>query len=154
MKLGLSLAAVFAVTCLSDARPVAQWTYKKLVEDADLVVIATPIETKDKEKTVIPNMLRAGADGKNVPVPAVGIETRLKVLAVFKGDRRLKDLALYHLREAKPENVPNGPRLISFDLKGQRRYLLFLKREADGRFVSVTGQLDAAVAVKDLGSYP
>ena len=154
MRFGCALAALLAATCLCDARPVAQWTYEQLTEDAGFVLIATPTETRDREKTVIPNMLRAGADGKYVPVPAVGIETTFKVLAVLKGDKKLKGFALYHLREANPENVPNGPQLISFDLKGQRRYLLFLKREADGRFVPVTGQVDAAVGVKDLGSYP
>jgi hypothetical protein len=154
MKLGLALAALVVAACLCDARPVAQWTYEKLIGDSDLVVIATPTATRDKEKTVIPNLRRARADGKYVAVPAVGIETRLKVLAVLKGDPKLKDIVLYHLREAKAENVPNGPQLISFDVKGRRRYLLFLKRAADGRFLSVTGQVDAAVGVRDLGSYP
>jgi hypothetical protein len=154
MKFGCALAALFVVTCLADARPGAFWTYEQLTEAADLVVIALPTETTDKETTVIPNMLRTGADGKSVPVPAVGVETRFRVLVVLKGDKKLKDFTLYHLREAKPLNLPNGPQLITFDVKGQRRYLLFLKREADGRFVSVTGQVDAAVGVKDLGSYP
>ena len=154
MKFRFTLAALFAVTCLGDARPIAQWTYEQLTEDADLVVIATPTETTDKDKTEIPNLQRAGADGKYTPVPAVGIETKFQVLAVLKGDKKRKDFVLYHLRQAKAENVPNGPQLIAFDLKGQRRYLLFLKREADGRFVSVTGQTDAAVGVRDLGFYP
>jgi hypothetical protein len=84
----------------------------------------------------------------------VGVETKLQVLAVLKGDKKQKDFVLYHLRQAKAENIPNGPQLISFDLKGRRRYLLFLKREKDGRFTSATGQMDAAVGVKDLGFYP
>jgi hypothetical protein len=153
MKFGSALAALFAAACLCDARPVPLWTYEKLTEGADLVVIATPTETADKEKTVLPGVQRA-VDGKNVPVPAVGVETKFKVLTVLKGDKKLTDFALYHLREAEAENAPNGPQLVSFDPKGQRRYLLFLKREADGRYVSVTGQTDAAVGVKDLGTYP
>jgi hypothetical protein len=154
MKVGWTLAALFALSCLCNAHPGAQWTYEGLTADADLVVIATPTESKDQEKTVIPNLQRAGADGKYGPIAAVGIETRFKVLVVLKGDKALKDFALYHLREAQSENVPNGPQLITFDLKRQRRYLLFLKRAADGRFISVTGQVDAAVGVKDLGFYP
>src|SRR5437870_911762 len=105
MKFCFALAALFTVTCLGDARPGAFWTYEKLTEGADLVVIATPTEAKDKEKTVLPNMLRAGADGTYVPVPAVGIETKFTILAVLKGDKKRKDFVLYHLREAKPENV-------------------------------------------------
>ncbi len=154
MKICFALSALLTVTCLWDAHPVDIWTYAQLTADADLVVIATPTEPTHKEKTVIPDMQRAGADGKYVPVPAIGIETKFKVLVVLKGDKKAKEFVVYHLREAKPENVPNGPQLISFDLKGQRRCLLFLKREADGRFVSATGQIDAAVGVKDLGSYP
>ena len=155
MKLSFALLTFLVVTSLCDARPGAVWTYEKLVAAADLVVIATPSETKDKEKTVLPDMQRTGADGKLVPIPAVGVETTFEVLAVLKGDKKPERFVLYHLRQAKPENVLNGPQLISFNPKKQQRYLLFLRREADGRFVSVTGQVDAAVGVKDLGAgYP
>ena len=144
MRFGLAVTAVVAVASLCEARPAAFWTYEKLTEAADLVVIATPTETSDKEKTVLPF----------TKIPAVGIETKFQVLVVLKGDKKRKELVLYHLRQARPENIPNGPQLIALDVKGRRRYLLFLKREADGRFVSATGQMDAAVGVKDLGFYP
>jgi hypothetical protein len=68
----------------------------------------------------------------------------------------VKDFVLYHMRQPKPNaSRPNGPQFISFDPKSQQRYLIFLRREADGRFVSVTGQLDAAVGIKGLDArYP
>jgi hypothetical protein len=156
MKVSFALSALLAVTCLCYARPVRHWTYEQLAGEADLVVIATPTETRDKDKTVIPNLQRAGAGGQGVPVAAIGIETRFDVLAVLKGDKELKDFRLYHLKEAGAEKppAPNGPLLVSFDPKARRRYLLFLKRQGDGRFVPVPGQTDAAVGVKDLGTYP
>jgi hypothetical protein len=156
MRFCFTLFALLAVCSLCHARPAAVWTYEKLVAEADLVVIATPTETKDMEKTVLPNIQQIGADGERVPFPAVGVETTFEVLAVLKGDEKPKTFVLYHLRETKPENVPNGPQLIApFEPKKQQRYLLFLRQEADGRFVSVTGPIDAAVGVKDLGAgYP
>lgn len=44
--------------------------------------------------------------------------------------------------------------LVQFDVKARHKYLLFLKREANGRYVSVTGQTEPAIGVKDLGTYP
>ena len=80
------------------------------------------------------------------------------VQAVLKGEKKdLKELVLYHLREPAAEGdapAVNAPMLVTFDAKGKRRYLLFLKRDADGRYASVTGQTDPAIGVKDLGSYP
>jgi hypothetical protein len=154
MKWCFAWFALVALTGLCDARPGEHWTYEKLVTEADLVVIATPIKTEDKGKTVIPDLMQVGDDGKSVPIPAIGIETTFQVLAVLKGNKKHKEFVLYHLREAKPKNVPNGPRLVTFDPKAQRRYLLFLKSEANGRFIPVTGQVDAAVGVKDLGFDP
>jgi hypothetical protein len=67
-----------------------------------------------------------------------------------------KDLVLYHLR--LPDNavaVPNGPTFAAFKLViPVPRYLLFLKREADGRYVSVTGQVGSSMSVKELGAHP
>ena len=35
--------------------------------------------------------------------------------------------------------------LLTFDMKGQRRYLMFLKKGADGRYESTTGPTDPAI---------
>ena len=135
------------------------WSYEKLVAGADLVVIATPTAARDtKEPAVVPGVSRDGADGRLAPVAAVGVETTFKVEAVLKGEAKdLKEFVLYHLREPDAQaNAPvvNGPMLVKFDVKARRKYLLFLKRGADGRYVPVTGQTDPAIGVKDLGTYP
>jgi hypothetical protein len=155
MKLRHSFCILLTLACICDARPARSWTYEQLTAEADAVVIATPTENQDtKEPTVFPNMQRTGADGKSAPVPAVGVETKFEVQAILKGEKKLKTFVFYHLRQLVPENVPNGPMLVKFEPKEPKRYLMFLKREADGRYVALTGQLDSAIAVKDLGGYP
>jgi hypothetical protein len=153
MKLCVALFALLAVSATCHARLRPYWTYEMLTAGADLVVIATPTETKDTDKTVFPGLVSIGAAGKVSAVPAVGIETKFKVLAVLKGGKNLKGFVLYHLREV---NKPGrgSPETVSFAPKEQRRYLLFLKRQADGRFGSVTGQIDPVYGIKDLGLYP
>jgi hypothetical protein len=153
MNLRFTLFALLAVVCVSPARPVRAWTYKDLVAESDVVVIATPTGTRDKEKTVFPDMYRIDKDGQRVKLPALGVETTFEPLAFLKGEDKGKTFTLYHLRETEP-SVPNGPVVASFPLKGVKRYLLFLKRGRDGRYTSVTGQVDSATGVKELGSHP
>jgi hypothetical protein len=154
MKNSLALLILLALTCLCDARPVRNWSYKELTAEADAVIIATPTENQDaKDPTVFPNMQRTGADGKSAPVPAVGVETKFEVQAVLKGEKELKTFVFYHLRHPTAENLPNGPMLVTFEPKERKRYLMFLKREGD-RYVAITGQLDPAIAVRELGAYP
>jgi hypothetical protein len=145
MKVSVTLSVLLALATLGQARPVAVWTYKELAAQADLIVIATPISSRDtREKTQIPVL----------KIPAIGVETKFEVLAVLKGRKDLKTFAFFHLREARPAKVPNGPMLVAFDLKGKRRFLLFLKRDPKGRWISVTGQTDPAIGLKDLGFSP
>ena len=158
VRLCVLLCVVMAPAAVSPARPVPAWSYEKLVGGADLVVIATPTATKDtKEPAVLPGVSRPGPDGQPAPVPAVGVETTFAVQAILKGEAKdLKQFVVYHLREGDAQAqapAPNGPMLVKFDVKAGHKYLLFLKREG-GRYVSVTGQTDPAIGVKDLGTYP
>ena len=132
------------------ARRIYPWPYDKLTNQADLIVIATPVAVRDTdEETSIPDIRLNNTD----PIPAIGMETSFEVLAVLKGNKNLKKAVLYHLREKNPP-AANGPGLVSFDPQKKLRYLLFLKQEKDGRYSSVAGQTDPELAVKDLGTYP
>jgi len=76
-------------------------------------------------------------------------------VAVLKGHQALTSFVVFHLREAETQDMAvNAPMLVSFDPKEQKRYLLFLRQETEGRFTSLCGQTDPAGAVKDLGVYP
>ena len=156
MKTCITICTFASLVFTSSARPVVSWPYDQLTEKADIIVIATPSATRGTAEAMnLPGIQRAGTNGVSRPVPGFGQETTFEVLTVFKGDKSIKSLVVFHLREAEPQIVSvNGPGLISFEPNEKKRYLLFLKRDPDGRFSSLTGQTDPIGAVKDLGVYP
>ena len=134
-----------AVTLVAQGRIMRTWSYQELTDKADAVVIAKPLSTKDtEEKSVLPDI------SPNLPV--VGLETELEVRVVLKGEKSLKKITLHHYRLANASQpLINGPMLISFDPQQYTRFLLFLHRDADGRYSPVSGQTDpAAFAVLKL----
>ena len=137
------------------ARPIQHWSYEKLAEKADLIVIAMPTLVVDtKVKTTIPGIQRGTADGVK-PIPAVIMETTFQVLAVLKGNKDTGEFVFTHLREENPPEIQiNGPGLVNFLPREKKRFLLFLKREPSGKYASLTGQTDPAQGIKDLGVYP
>jgi hypothetical protein len=151
MKTLATLCLILAAGVTLSARPVPYYPYDKLTREADLIVIATPVSVRDTgHKTTLPGITR-----DNQPVAAGGMEPAFEVLATLKGAESLKTLQFHCLREAAPPTVSaNGPSLVSFDPKQKKRYLLFLRKEKDGRYAALTGQSDPAGSVKDLGTYP
>jgi hypothetical protein len=130
------------------ARAIRLWPYQELLERSDLAVIATPTATNyTKEHIDLP-----GFAGQRV----IGLETRFAVSGVLKGDKTLKDFVLHHYRPG-PDGmiVPNGPTFVYFVVSDnpsapRRTYLLFLHREADGRYAPVVGQSDPGLGVREL----
>ena len=151
MKKLIAVGIFAGLASLAAARPVAHWPYDKLTKEADVIVIATPVAVRDTgQKTAFPGIRR-----DNRPVPAIRMETTFDVLAILKGEEETKRVVLHHLREEpQPEISRNGPGVVSFEPKGKRRYLLFLRLEPDGRLSALTGQTDPDGSVKDLGVYP
>jgi ankyrin repeat protein len=84
--------------------------------------------TKDTaERIVLPHI--------SPDIPVVGLSTEFEVSVVLKGDNGLKKLVVHHYRLANPDQrMGNAPVLAAFDPKESTRYLLFLQREADGRY--------------------
>lgn len=119
------------------ARTTRTWSYQQLLDKSDLVVIATPTATSDtKEQMNLPEYLA---------MRAIGVETQFRVSTVLKGDKALKELVLHHYRAPKPNEIyTNGPNLVSFDPSKKRSFLVFLVREADGRYAPTSGQTDPA----------
>src|SRR5262249_22220311 len=135
---------------IAAARLVRLWSYQELVDQSDLVVLATAADTTDtKEHIDLP-----GFAGEHV----VGVDTRFNISAVLKGEKTMKNLVLHHYRTVDGANVPhvpNGPSFISFTPAGdeslnQQAYLLFLNREADGRYAPAVGQSDPELGVRKL----
>jgi hypothetical protein len=144
-----------AASGLALARLHEHWTYDRLAREADTIVIASPIAVRDTgERTAFPNVVAVDTNHVRSPLGAVRIETTFTNLAVLKGDTNQVRFVLHHLRAADSRPQLNGPGTVAFDPKGQKRFLLFLKREADGRFAPLTGQTDADGSVRDLGTYP
>ncbi len=136
MKAITTVFVVIATALLAQARVMRSWTYQELYDKADLVVIANPTSVEDTaEQTVLPRI----APDINV----VGRSSHFDISVVMKGDKGPKKLVLHHYWWAYPAKLPmNGPTLAHFDPTENRRYLLFLRRESDGRYSPASGQTD------------
>ena len=139
MKAMIASVLLLAVPSLTQSRMMKAWTYQEIFDQADLVVIAHPGATKDApEKSPPPDRLPMGG--------VVAQETEFNIGLVTKGDKNLKQLVLHHYRLSKPEEpIINGPNFVSFNPKRHQSYLLFLKKEADGRYAPVCGQYEPAL---------
>ena len=137
------IAAVLPLSVHADIR--LPWTYARLRDEADLIAVATPSEVKaTAERTPLPDTSLMGA----------GVETKFEILAVLKGDATLKSFVLHHYRDAEPEKISvNGPLFVSFDPQQKKRFLLFLKREADGRFCAVSPQRNPTISIQELPGF-
>lgn len=136
MKRIIAALLILSTVLLAQARLIPTWSYQKLYDEADLVVIAKPTSTQDTtEKAVLPNIAP--------DVHVVGLSTGFDISVVMKGNKSVKKVTLHHYRLAESKQLmENGPCLASFDPKQPARFLLFLHREADGRYSPVSGQTD------------
>lgn len=132
-RIVLCFVLLLISTGAAGARAIRPWSYQELLDKSEVVVIATATATNDtREHIQLPGF---------VGQPVIGVETKFEVSAVLKGKKEIKDLILHHYR-ADGVVVPNGPTFVSFDPAKQRTYLLFLVREADGRYAPTFGQAD------------
>lgn len=126
--------------CLPDvasARLIATPGYQALYDRADAVVIATPQATTDTDE-------RIALPGLQPDVPAIGVNTPLRVQAWLKGAPTAMPV-LHHYRLANPgQPLVNGPLLLDFHRDDAQTLLFFLVREPDGRYAPVAGQTDPA----------
>jgi hypothetical protein len=146
MRYLLALILLLATAFLAEARIVEIWSYQRLEDRADLVVIGIVTSTTDTtEATVLPNL--------RPDVHVIGVSTEFRIGTVLKGNHNLKSCVLHHYRLANPDGVLlNGPALVSFDSMARGHYLLFLTREVDGRYAPVAGQVDSEISIFKLES--
>jgi len=111
---------------------------------ADLVVVATPVAVRDTgEKTMF----------ENSAVPAVRLEATFTTQVVFKGEAKTSIFVLSYFRRAPLPNgteMLDGYSLVTFSTGSNVRYLMFLKKTADGKYVPVGGQKDPAFNILKL----
>jgi hypothetical protein len=133
------------------ARLTASWTYDKLNDAATFVVIATPTKVTTTSERAVLRDIEISTNN----IIGIGIETAFDVFTVLKGDRNIKTFVFHHYKLADADaealrhnNVAFYPKLASFEPKDEKAYLLFLRVEADGRYVAVSGQTDSYMSVQ------
>jgi hypothetical protein len=136
MKRIIAVFLILATALVAQARLIKGWSYQQLYDQSDLVVIAKPISTQTTTETATLPDIRPD-------IHVIGLSTEFNISVVVKGDKSVKQVTLHHYRLAVPEQgTMNGPSLAAFDPKQNTRFLLFLHREADGRYSPVSGQTD------------
>jgi len=133
------------------------WTYDLLKAKATLIVIATPTKvTVLNEQGNIPWLDESGQVQTFSNVMRKEVETTFSVLTVLKGEQTTNTFVLHSFEYAPrpgggPVYTDSDPHLVAFDLKEKKSYLLFLRRQNDGRYIPVSGHYDASFAIKEVG---
>jgi hypothetical protein len=165
------IAFCFMATCLGSivqAREVNDWDYATLSTRADLIAIGTRTSTKSVDfdfSRVEPwrSILALPRIGPQVGAILVAEVTEFDVAAILKGEIQTRSISVFHFSFSKDQQfIENGPHFFREGLLTPRDrmqplrkdgpYLLFLKRNSDGRFEPVTGQDDGAFSVRLLRS--
>jgi hypothetical protein len=136
----LTLLLLISVPQLLTARITRHWTYQEMLQKADLVVIAQYVSTKDtSERTAVPDY--------TPPLAVIGVVSEFETRIVIKGPPDIKKLQLHHYRyksEGDKVAVSNTPELVEVTPGENPCFLLFLVKEADGKYAPVGGQTDPA----------
>jgi len=76
------------------------------------------------------------------PLEAAGVETEFETQLVLKGSKTTKSFKLHHYKT--DQQFANGPLFIEVPPDKHPSYLLFLKKEKDGRYAPANDQIDPA----------
>jgi hypothetical protein len=136
------------------ARGLESWPYRRLLKEADVVVVATALSSADAGESTRDNLWQA---------ELVGVNTTFAVEAVLKGKLEGDRLRVLHYRLRPGVLIEDGPLLVSFRTGGltlttkgakvalsRPSYLLFLKAGKDGRYEPVSGRTDPALSVREM----
>lgn len=124
-------------------------TYSNLFERADVVAIATPVETKD---SLVPLKLEVDQP-KDVTDLIKTVSTQFKVSLLLKGKVTGDSFRLLHLnRKGKHESMmfgDVGTFFIDFDAEHnkQNSFLLFMKSRKDGTFCPAWRPMEGSRAI-------
>jgi hypothetical protein len=154
LKPSVFILCIASGSTLVTARLVRPWTYQEIFDKSELVVIATFVSTRDTDER---NILR----DLTPPVKVVGVTTEFETRLVLKGPQNVSRFQLHHFRFEDPAQATwvDAPQLIRLPTPtrdgvhyaGHETFLMFLRKEQDGRYAPTTGQTDpATLAVRDL----
>jgi hypothetical protein len=135
------LYSILLVTFVSilEARPVPNWTYQMLFDEADSVFVVTAKKSTDLTDYLKPK-------GYSGPVEA--FQTDFEILGVFKGKQKTNLKITFYRLPKSNVLIINGPSFAEIDTKENNRYLIFLK---DGHPVS--GDMDSVYSIHKLESW-
>ena len=161
------VTATLLPNSFAHARKIEEWSYERLFSEADLIVIARVGRSKDTR-----DQFPEAAWGTDA---FIGVNTSFTILQTLKNDIEGEKFTLLHFRAARL--LSNGPLLLKFQTSPRRitgverldesgekpissvnivepppNYLLFLRKRDDGRFEALSGQVDAALAVREIRS--
>ena len=149
------------------ARGMRLWSYDDLLKASDVVAVIQPLKTENNDDDMGPEWDKPSKCFQ-------GLSTTFKVHCYFAGVQPATEVVVKYFGHIPGTDFPaNGPELAEFPLglqtyeihwkqKDQKDpgdfeavsetpyWLAFLKRAADGSFVPVTGQVDAALSFKRL----
>jgi len=141
-KLLLSLALVLSGVLSVSARLVRSWSDAELMKASDLVVVATPLATKDLDET---NSLGWPAGGFR------GVETTFKVFDAVKGMPVNDRILLHHYRyDISERSLSRGPDFVSFPQGSTNTLVLYLIKDGTSRYAPVAGQVDSSCSIRPL----
>lgn len=149
------VACLVAVPAPVSARILENWPYEKLFEQADLIVIATPGKTEATDDAPPEHHWKLEFVGQN---------TTFAVVHATKGKLEEKTIKVLHYKFGELKKgvdpssfaariIKDGPLFVAFPEKAEERkeYLLFLKKRKDWRYEFLSGPVDPALSVRELG---
>jgi hypothetical protein len=166
-----AIAGLFLGPTSVEARGVRVWSYNDLFKASDVVAIVEPIKSESMEPIKSEGSLDqfewAYAQGL-----IHGVSTTFKVDCYFKGAPPIAEIVVRHFEGKDAGMLVNGPDLVHFvigprsldmtapqqDKPGARQviesltvppqWLAFLKRNGDGTFAPVAGQIDSVMSFR------
>jgi len=167
------LIGTLLLSSTADARRIEHWPYKRLFGQSDIVVIARAINSVPNERPWKEPLFDPGSFS--------GVITQFRVISTIKGSPS-QTIGLLHYQYTTSNTPMNdGPNLLSFysspvstnvqtvpareseqkNLTEKRQtsgnipeYLLFLRKNEDGTYEAVSGQVDPAFSVRALFAIP
>jgi len=140
LKRILAAAYVLLLPLAVQGRIVRFHSYQERTDKADLVVIAKPLETR-----------KTGAKRVFDGIHVFEALTEFELRVVFKGDNQLRKIVLRHFILPSGQTLISPPMLPAFDEKNPKSFVLFLKKDADGKYTPVFGQEDPmGIAIVEL----